>query len=84
MLNHLNQLKLNYYIRELGLSPQATIELHHDLLRLKFNLQREREILKREITNDVLKQISVQVNSTDAVKEIDSLQQAIEKLKGGN
>ena len=81
-MNFLHSTKLNYYIRELGLSPQATIELHHDLMSLKFHLQREREILKREIADDVLKQISVQVNSADAVKEIDSLQQAIEKLKG--
>ena len=84
MLNYHNPLKLSYYIKELGLSPQASIELQHDLMSLKFHLQRERELIKKEIKEDVLKEISVQINSGDAIKEINGLQEAIKKIKGGN
>ena len=83
MLEFIHPMKLSYYIRELGLSPQASYNLQRDLMSLGISLQREREKLKKEITDDVLKQISIQVNSGDAIKEINGLQQAIEKLKGG-
>lgn len=74
---------INRYATEAGLSVQSRWDLQRTLSRLEYNLLRERAAFKKEIIDEVRKMIYVIANTDDAIKEINSVQDALNKLKGG-
>ena len=74
---------INRYAEEAGLSVQSRADLQKRLTLFQHTIKREREALKKEIIEEILKQISVKVKADDAIKEINGIQDAINKLKGG-
>ena len=74
---------INRYATEAGLSVQSRLDLQRILSRLEYNLHRERAAFKKEIIDEVRKMIYVIANTDDAIKEINSVQDALNKLKGG-
>lgn len=74
--------KIMRYATEAGLSPQTRFDLHRDIMCLQIVLDRELKKLKQEITNDVLKEIAVKADVSDAIKGFDEVEKAFNKLKG--
>ncbi len=74
---------INRYAEEAGLSVESRVDLQKKLALFQYTINRERAAFKKEIIEEILKQISVKVKADDAIKEINSVQDAINKLKGG-
>lgn len=60
--------------------PHQVVNIVHARMRERFNKEREKEQLKKEITEDVLSRISVMFETGEAIKKINSLDKAIEQL----
>lgn len=60
--------------------PYLAWNISHARMNERFYKEREREQLKKEITEDVLSSISVMFETGEAVKEINSLTKALEQL----
>ena len=73
----------NYTISELEKKGQYELALHfhHQRMREMVNQKKEREQLKREIVEEVLSRISIMFETGEAIKEINSLNKAIEQLE---
>lgn len=65
---------------ESGLQAQMRLYFTHQMMIDEYNRKREREQLKQEIIKEVLAQISVTVDITEAVSNIKELQDKINKL----
>ena len=83
MFNLIDKYSISRYAEEAGLSVQSRWDLQRTLSRLEYNLNRERAAFKKEIIDEIRKMIYVIANTDDAIKEINSVQDALNKLKGG-
>lgn len=66
-----------------SISPTLKFNLQKQKIYERIEAKREKEMLINEITNEVLKRLSVKAETADAIMEIESLQKAIDNLKGG-
>lgn len=71
-----------YLIEDCSQQKQATLMNMYKcaMLAEKENRRRENEMLKKEIVSDVLSQLSVKADVTDAVCQIDALKNALQNL----
>lgn len=60
--------------------PHQVMNIVHARMRERLYKQQEREQLKKEITEDVLSRISIMFETGEAIKKINSLNEAIEQL----
>ena len=60
--------------------PHQVMNIVHARMRERLYKQQEREQLKKEITEDVLSRISIMFETGEAIKQINSLNKAIEQL----
>ena len=60
--------------------PHQVMNIVHARMRERFNKEREREQLKKEIVEEVLSRISIMFETGEAIKEINALNKAIEQL----
>lgn len=60
--------------------PHQVMNIAHARMRERFNKEREREQLKKEIIEDVLSHLSIMFETGEAIREINALNKAIEQL----
>ena len=60
--------------------PHQVMNIAHAKMLDRFNREREREQLKKEIIEEVLSRISIMFETGEAIKEINALNKAIEQL----
>ena len=65
---------------ESGLQAQMRLYFTHQMMLDEYNRKRELEQLKREIISEILSQISVSVDITEAVSNIKEIQREINKI----
>ena len=70
---------LEEFAREAN-QPHQVMNIVHARMRERFNKEREREQLKKEIIEEVLSRISIMFETGEAIKKINSLNEAIEQL----
>ena len=70
---------LEEFAREAN-QPHQVMNIVHARMRERLYKQQEREQLKKEITEDVLSRISIMFETGEAIKQINSLNKAIEQL----
>ncbi len=56
------------------------LQLHHRTMTLKIDLRQYQQEMEKRITANVLKSISIRLETNGAIAEIDSLKKAIENL----
>lgn len=59
------------------ISDTEALDLHHELMKYELYQRSERRKLVDEITNEVLKRISVSVDTEEAVNNINELKRAL-------
>ena len=59
------------------ISDTEALDLHHQLMKYEMEQRAERKQLIEEITNEVLSRISVSVDATEAIADINSLKKAL-------
>ena len=69
---------LMQYIQEP--SPMLSLDLQHKAMSLKYALRQQEKEMEKRITENVLKNLSVRLESNGAITEIKSLREAIEQL----
>lgn len=82
MRNFQKDAMFNYFINGLDSKMQATLNMMYmNSNRIdEMNHRREMEQMKQEIIEEVLSRISIKFETGEAIKEIDSLNKAIEQL----
>ena len=60
--------------------PHQVMNIAHARMSERLYKEREREQLKKEIIEDVLSRLSIMFETDEAIKEINSLNRAIEQL----
>lgn len=60
--------------------PHQVMNIAHTKMLDRFNREREKEQLKKEIIEEVLSRISIMFETGEAIKEINALNKAIEQL----
>ena len=69
---------LMQYIQEP--SPILSLDLQHKAMSLKYALRQQDKEMEKRITENVLKSLSVRLESNGVIAEIESLREAIERL----
>lgn len=69
---------LMQYIQEP--SPMLSLDLQHKAMSLKYALRQQQTEMEKRITENVLKSLSVRLESNGVIAEIESLREAIERL----
>ncbi len=82
MRNFQKDAMFDYFINGLDSKMQATLNMMYmNSNRIdEMNHRREMEQMKQEIIEEVLSRISIKFETGEAIKEIDSLNKAIEQL----
>ena len=62
-------------------SPTLTFDLQHKVIALRAALRQESAEMEKRITENVLKNVSIQLHNNGAITEIESLRKAIEQLE---
>lgn len=70
---------LEYLVGEQG-NPNLILKLNHDRIMSNHHQEQERQKLVNEIVDEVLSRISVSVDTSKAIQEINSLNEAIKQL----
>ena len=78
--------QLDFFLRALmqyveNPSTNLTFDLSHKIIMLKHALRQERAEMEKRITENVLKNISIQLQNNGVITEIESLRNAIEQLE---
>ncbi|MBR6800835.1 MAG: hypothetical protein IKM61_03700 [Eubacteriaceae bacterium] len=82
MMNRQKDILFDNLISEFPVERQATLKLMYQKASIidAENHRREMEQMKKEIVKEVLEQIAVEIDSGDALKEIDFIREAIKRL----
>ena len=82
MVNHQRDAMFNYFISGLDQKMQATLAMMYHRSRQidEANHRREMELMKREIIDYVMSNISATLDVSEIIQEIEELRRAIEAL----